>query len=55
MKLKLSNILIGFIAIIGIQCTSNPELSEWRGPNRDGIYHETNLLKEWPEDDLHHS
>lgn len=22
--------------------------SQWRGPNRDGIYHETNLLKEWP-------
>ena len=26
------------------------EISEWRGPNRSGIYNETNLLKEWPED-----
>lgn len=22
--------------------------SQWRGPNRDGIYNETNLLKQWP-------
>ena len=22
--------------------------SQWRGPNRDGIYRETNLLKSWP-------
>lgn len=24
--------------------------SQWRGPNRDGIYPESNLLKEWPAD-----
>ncbi|MCL2689406.1 MAG: PQQ-binding-like beta-propeller repeat protein [Chitinispirillia bacterium] len=23
--------------------------SQWRGVNRDGIYHETGLLKEWPD------
>ncbi len=23
--------------------------SQWRGPNRDGKYHETNLLKQWTE------
>jgi len=23
---------------------------QWRGENRDGIYHETGLLKEWPEE-----
>ncbi|RLD98891.1 MAG: hypothetical protein DRJ13_10385, partial [Bacteroidetes bacterium] len=23
---------------------------QWRGPNRDGIYPDTMLLKEWPED-----
>ena len=23
--------------------------SQWRGTNRDGIYNETNLLKQWPE------
>ena len=24
------------------------EMSQWRGPNRDGIYPESGLLKEWP-------
>ena len=24
------------------------ENSQWRGKNRDGIYHETGLLKQWP-------
>jgi outer membrane protein assembly factor BamB len=28
--------------------TSVSAQSQWRGPNRDGIYPETNLLKEWP-------
>ncbi len=26
----------------------NTDQSEWRGPNRDGIYNETGLLTEWP-------
>lgn len=26
------------------------EIYQWRGENRDGIYNETDLLKEWPED-----
>ncbi len=25
------------------------EISDWRGPNRDGIFTEKNLLKQWPE------
>jgi hypothetical protein len=25
------------------------DFSEWRGPNRQGIFHETGLLKSWPE------
>ena len=25
------------------------ETAQWRGPDRDGIYHETGLLKSWPE------
>jgi len=32
--------------ICGVQNTN----SQWRGENRDGIYHETGLLKEWPAD-----
>jgi outer membrane protein assembly factor BamB len=31
-------------------CGQKTELiSDWRGPNRDGIYPETGLLKSWPE------
>ncbi len=25
------------------------DIAQWRGPNRDGIYNETSLLKKWPE------
>ena len=25
------------------------DVAQWRGPNRDGIYTETGLLKKWPE------
>lgn len=30
-------------------CNSPVEKSQWRGPYRNGVYNETNLLKEWPE------
>lgn len=33
-----------------IQCKSEPQISQWRGPERNGIYPEENLLKTWPED-----
>ena len=29
--------------------TSQPEISEWRGADRSGIYPDTELLTEWPE------
>jgi outer membrane protein assembly factor BamB len=35
---------------IFIQCHRAPEISQWRGPERDGFYPEKNLLKEWPDD-----
>ncbi len=38
--------LIGLILFFG--CTSESH-SDWRGPNRDGIYQEAGLLTEWPE------
>ncbi len=38
------------ILILLIACSRKQnEFSQWRGPNRDGIYNETGLLKEWPE------
>ena len=30
-------------------CNQAPKISQWRGENRSGIYHETNLLKNWGE------
>jgi outer membrane protein assembly factor BamB len=40
-----------FTLVISIVCISinAQEISQWRGPNRDGIYTETGLLKKWPE------
>jgi outer membrane protein assembly factor BamB len=37
---------------MGLFTTSNAGeiLSQWRGPNRDGIYPEKNLMKTWPTD-----
>ena len=42
---------IFFLAVwLAIFCVSilATAQSQWRGPNRDGIYPETNLLKQWP-------
>lgn len=44
---QLSFLLILFLLISCI--SNNSKIFEWRGPNRAGIYHETNLLKIWPE------
>jgi outer membrane protein assembly factor BamB len=42
--------ILFLFALIVVSCTnSSPEISQWRGPNRDGIYTETGLLTEWPE------
>lgn len=41
--------LIALILLISA-CTQKSEVSDWRGPNRDGIYNETGLLKQWPEE-----
>ncbi len=41
--------LIIFIHLLLISNISSQEFIEWRGPGRTGVYNETNLLKEWPE------
>ncbi len=56
MKFKAQFILtILTLALISACSTSEPakqetDRSEWRGPNRDGIYTETGLLTEWPDE-----
>lgn len=33
-----------------VSCSGREELSQWRGPDRNGKYSETGLLKQWPEE-----
>jgi hypothetical protein len=57
-KIKLPKIMtwfifLFFVCFVGlISCTQKKEISDWRGPNRDGIYLESGLLKEWPEESV---
>ena len=37
------------IALFFIQYAIALEIYQWRGPNRDGKYNETGLLKQWPD------
>ena len=41
------SLLLSFLVISS--GTISGQLSQWRGPNRNGIYSETGLLKKWPE------
>jgi outer membrane protein assembly factor BamB len=43
---------IVFVLCVFASCSSEkiPEIAEWQGPDRTGIYNETNLLNEWPEE-----
>lgn len=47
MMTKAITLVIGFLILF--QATSE-EIAQWRGPNRDGIYPDKELLEEWPED-----
>ncbi len=38
------------VSFISVVFTANAQLAQWRGPNRDGIFPDTMLLKEWPAD-----
>jgi outer membrane protein assembly factor BamB len=49
MKLHFLSLFFSVILISG--CSAPPDkYSQWRGPNRQGIFFETGLLKAWPED-----
>ena len=38
-------LLTSFLALL---LDPDTEISQWRGPARDGIYPDTGLLKKWP-------
>ncbi|MCK5730018.1 MAG: PQQ-like beta-propeller repeat protein [Draconibacterium sp.] len=44
----MKRLLLGFILIVFF-LNSFSQLTQWRGPNRDGKFSETGLLKSWPE------
>lgn len=43
---------IFYLIVVAILCSCNEpsEISQWRGPARDGKYQDTNLMKQWPKD-----
>ena len=44
---------VGSILLVTIICSCQPQknkIYEWRGEDRAGIYPDTALLKEWPEE-----
>jgi len=43
------NILLPILILSMSSCSDSLKLSQWRGPERNGKYPETGLLKEWPE------
>lgn len=46
----MKNLFIVFIVLfLASACNKKTEISQWHGENRNGVYPETNLLKEWPE------
>ena len=50
--IRLFFVLIASITVSCQQGTKQSKISEfsnWRGPNRDGIFSEKNLIKQWPE------
>lgn len=42
----LKPLLIFFTGVVSL--TTSAQVSEWRGPDRSGIYNESGLLKQWP-------
>ncbi len=42
-------VILILLSIIASSTSYTQQISQWRGLNRNGIYNETNLLKEWPE------
>ena len=44
------SIILSTLAIILLITGCKNEVAQWRGIARDGIYHETNLFDQWPEE-----
>lgn len=42
--------ILFLVGLLAFSCSGEHEYSDWRGPNRDGIFPESGLLKKWPAD-----
>ncbi len=42
-------LFISSLIILGIAQGCKTETAQWRGVNRDGVFHETGLMNQWPE------
>ena len=45
----MQKLVVFFQLTLFILASCSDDISQWRGPDRDGIYPETGLMKEWPE------
>jgi hypothetical protein len=45
----MNRLLFALLFLTATACAAD-DWPQWRGPNRDGISHETGLMKKWPED-----
>lgn len=45
----LKKTLFAVSALVLVSCSHRNELSQWRGPDRDGKYPQTGLLEQWPD------
>ena len=47
------NLILLLFPLVLFSCSPDKnKIYEWRGENRKGIYHETDLLKAWPDSGL---
>ncbi len=49
MKNVFKTALFSMVLLLSVSCYSQ-QTSDWRGPGRDGIYHEHGLLRQWPQE-----
>jgi len=47
------SLVITTVLVLISACSQQSEYSDWRGPNRDGIFPEAGLMKQWPEEGPH--
>ena len=48
--MHLKNVLLIVVVVFMVSCSERSAISQWRGPDRNGIYPQTELLDQWPED-----